>query len=103
MDELITKYDAMEAVRNTPYFDATRALIAPEQAMEAIGALDPLHEPSLLEKLRPKGKWEIIYGEHIRAGLRPIMYACGVCGMVGSHTNYCPECGAKMIKEDPEE
>lgn len=45
---------------------------------------------------RPKGKWEIIYGEHIRAGLRPIMYACGVCGMVGSQTNFCPNCGANM-------
>jgi len=44
----------------------------------------------------PKGKWEIAYGDHIRAGLRPIMYACGVCGIVGSQTNFCPNCGADM-------
>lgn len=49
---------------------------------------------------RPKGKWEITYGDHIRAGLRPIMYVCGVCGMVGSQTNFCPNCGADMRGEE---
>lgn len=53
-----------------------------------------LNAPTIEEL--PKGKWEIIYGEHIRAGLRPIMYACDVCGVVGSQTNFCPNCGADM-------
>ena len=111
MDDLITKYDAMEAVRNTPHFDAQRALIAPEQAMEAIGALDPLHGPSLLEELRPKGKW--IKHEDEKWG--GVWHTCSNCYQDALHeqdvynnwiqklSEFCPNCGAKIVKEDPEE
>ena len=90
MDDLITKYDAMEAVRNTPYFDIERALITPEQAMEAIGALDPLHEPSLLEELRPKVELKRV----IKDGYLVWECKCGWWDRLSP--NYCPECGAKV-------
>ncbi len=45
------------------------------------------------------GRWEKVYGDHISMGLRPWVVCCSECGKVGTESNYCPECGAKMDKE----
>lgn len=45
---------------------------------------------------RKTGRWEKVYGEHIRAGHRPWTVCCSECGMIGGGTRYCPNCGADM-------
>lgn len=49
-----------------------------------------------------RGRWLTEYGDHIRAGLRPMFICCSECGMVTTvKWNYCPICGAMMEgKED---
>ena len=97
MDDYITKKDALDAIRKIPYFDIEHCLIAPEIAIDAISSLDPLHEPWLLEQIRPKGHWiatgymEEIYGEQI---------TCSNCGkhfVISDDADFCPGCGAKMV------
>lgn len=45
---------------------------------------------------RKTGRWEKVYGDHIRAGHRPWTVCCSECGMIGGGTRYCPNCGARM-------
>lgn len=57
---------------------------------------------NIIEKLpsaqpeRKTGRWEKVYGEHIRIGHRPWTVCCSECGMIGGGTRYCPNCGADM-------
>ena len=52
------------------------------------------HDRVLTE--RKTGRWKKVYGDHIYAGLRPWTVCCSACGMIGSGTRYCPNCGADM-------
>lgn len=45
---------------------------------------------------RKTGRWEKVYGDHIRIGHRPWAVCCSECGMIGGETRYCPYCGADM-------
>jgi hypothetical protein len=48
--------------------------------------------------IRPKeGKW--VPKETMIRSIDALNYTCSECGMEGKHTNYCPNCGAKMSKE----
>ena len=46
------------------------------------------------------GRWVKVYGEHISMGHRPWAVCCSECDKYGDYTNYCPNCGAKMDKEE---
>jgi len=112
MDDLITKYDAMEAISKIEYADLKNKLIAPEQAIKAIGALDPLHGPSLLNELRPKGTWVeysvVSCGSILRNRDNIVEQKCGRCGRWSQkwanavNRRYCGHCGAEMVKEEYE-
>lgn len=71
------------------------ALSADEVAMAVENA------PTIDAEPVRRGKWLTEYGDHIRAGLRPMFICCSECGMVTTvKWNYCPICGARM--EDAE-
>lgn len=58
-------------------------------------------QPTIEAEPVRRGKWLTEYGDHIRAGLRPMFICCSECGMVTTvKWNYCPICGARM--EDAE-
>lgn len=45
------------------------------------------------------GHWVRFYGDHIHMGLRPKWDCCSECGMVGTPTRYCSNCGARIDGE----
>lgn len=49
-----------------------------------------------------QGHWVRFYGDHICMGLRPTWDCCSECGMVGTPTRYCSNCGARMKGIDNE-
>ena len=46
-----------------------------------------------------QGHWVRFHGDHICMGLRPGWDCCSECGMVGTPTRYCSNCGARMDGE----
>lgn len=46
-----------------------------------------------------QGYWVRFYGDHIQMGLRPKWDCCSECGMVGTPTRFCSNCGARMDGE----
>lgn len=53
-------------------------------------------------KQEPKtGRWEKEYAEYVAFGVRPYYRYCSVCSDITVFPyNYCPNCGAKMRKEE---
>lgn len=48
---------------------------------------------------RPRGKWEYVQYDRQSIG----NYHCSLCGCIGEPTNFCPNCGAKMVEPQESE
>ena len=46
-----------------------------------------------------RGEWRTTYFDHVAMGERPKILYCSVCNQcIAYPTNYCPNCGAQMVR-----
>lgn len=76
--------------------------IAREYKMALLGMITAIGFESKKQKVKP-GKWE----QHIFDGImgqRPTAWVCSNCNCLSVYkTDYCPNCGAKMIGDEDEQ
>ena len=75
----------------------------PEEELEFINLeLDGLkHLPPATPQEPKTGKWISTETKGVRYAFW-CRYKCPLCGGLSDHTNFCPNCGAKMESEDKE-
>ena len=64
---------------------------------ESIDAIREL--PSVTPQEPKTGKWISTETKGVRCAFW-CRYKCSLCGELSDHTNFCPNCGAKMESED---
>lgn len=96
MDDLISRQEVIDALRTM--YDTH--IIETEDGDEYINYNDTVYEVEQLPTVQPKtGHW-IEHG--VKEGHLIEKYTCSECDYYSGTktTNYCPDCGAKMISED---
>ena len=85
--------DVLKILRTLP---SAHPEITLESAIDYLHSIGWMQEHDRVLTERKTGRWEKVYGDHIRIGHRPWTVCCSECGMIGGGTRYCPNCGADM-------
>ena len=86
------------------HFGDVQDAVCAQQIIDRQPTIDP-------KDLRPQGRWNEIPNAYVSVASTDGSYhgratSCSACGEVNPNaykTNYCPNCGAKMIEEVPNE
>lgn len=99
-EQSLTIKEAMKAIEDASTVDAVKATMPwtnPDGTETMLDEVSYEIGYSQGQKdTKRQGYWVRFYGDHICMGLRPKWDCCSECGMVGTPTRFCSNCGARM-------